>query len=322
MTPHLRPAHLLLRAIVLMPGAGFAFAQPAPATNDPLSGPKVVEPGRESSPGGPTLVERDFSGKLTRLDVRPEEAALGRLPLSEEEKAATQAILSDRASQIDAIVRRNVDLLLKGVTAQQSGDRDAMREVYRKMRSLFGPLGERGGLQEELASELSPEHEDQFRAMVKDYWAALLREERENAADRPGKSMDEPAKAPKDEMRENEEDEEQEAEAPKPRRLGQRLAAGRGERADQARLMTHAIGIEIRASYERIVGEGQARLDEAITTLGLSADQESKVRALALEYAQQSAMNPTAAQKRRFFLSILELLTPEQRRKFIEQQRS
>ena len=54
--------------ISVVAAAGVAWGQPA-QTGNPLGGPQVKE-----RSGGPTLVEKDFSGHLKRPEIPPEEA--------------------------------------------------------------------------------------------------------------------------------------------------------------------------------------------------------------------------------------------------------
>lgn len=309
---------------VLVLPAMLLAVEPEPA--DPLSGPRVRE-GGSASGGEPTLVERAFDGTLRTYDVRIEEAAAERLDLKDSERAAVRRVLDERAAAMDAIVRENIELLLKGVAAQQAGDRAAQRAHLAEMREAFGPLGERGGLLSELAAALPAEKALRLRAMVQEYWRARVRDEvnaqrRERIREMEGGEKEAmppaggdrgPDEAPADDPPGGMMDEEN------PR------AASRAERAEAARilprLMLQEFGREVKRSYDRIAAEGQRRLEESIAALGLSPEQEGRVRRLVTEFAQESKLNPTAAQRTAFFARVLKELTPEQRKKLVRMAR-
>lgn len=75
-----------------------------------------------------------------------------------------------------------------------------------------------------------------------------------------------------------------------------------------------AIGQEVRRSYDRVIGSRKGKLDEVIQTLSLPPEQETKVRNLATDYFQKTLGQPTPAQRREFVKSLMQELTPEQRR--------
>ncbi len=295
-------------------GAGPSTAEPkpemAPAPTDPLAGPRVRESGTDRPAGAPTLIERTFEGKLKRYDTRIEEAAAQRLNLAPTERESVNAVLAARAAKMDGIVRENVELLLKGVSARESGDRKLIRENLLAMREKFGDLADRGGLLDELADAIPTERADELRAMVQEYWRALIEEETaKQRRDRVKFMEDAPADGEPGEHDAKDDPAPDMDSMPSPRA---------GNRQVLTRLALEEFGREIKRSYDRIAQDGQKRLDEVITQLALTPEQESRVRQIVLQHAQEAKLNPNAKQKSKLFFDVLRELTPEQRRKFME----
>jgi hypothetical protein len=286
-----------------------------PAAADPLAGPRVREGGSDRADGAPTLIERTFEGKLKRYDTRIEEAAAERLDLSPAEREEVSAILAARAAKMDGIVRENVELLLKGLSARESGDRTLIRENLLVMSEKFGDLADRGGLLDELADALPTEKADELRAMVQEYWRALIEEETaKQRRDRVKFMEDAPAGEEPGEHGVKDEPAPDMDSMPNQRAGGTRA----GSRQVLTRLALEEFGREIRRSYDRIAQDGQKRLDEVIKQLALTPEQESRVRQIVLQHAQESKLNPGSKQKTKLFFDVLRELSPEQRRTFME----
>lgn len=283
-------------------------AEPAPQTN-PLAGPSV---GGDDAAGGATIVVRDFSGKIKRPDMRPEVAALQVLSLSPAERKATGQVLAQRAAMLDRLVRENIDLLLRAQTARESDDRAEKQAVLKETTRVFAPLGEGGTLEAKLAAALEPENAARFRAVLRDYWRARAREAVPQRDDTP------PTKQPAAQRQRDDEpmrdaapeqaSDADEVEAPLTRRQRQALV----------RIATETLGQEVRRSYENLAADGAARLEAAIEALALTDEQQTRVRAIVTEFAQESKLNPTRMQRLRLFLRVSRELTPEQRRKLID----
>jgi hypothetical protein len=242
-----------------------AIAQPE-TPSDELRGP-VVE--TKASPA--TLLERDFQGHLRRLEVPAEEAALGKLSLSESEKQGTERILTERAAVLDGIVGGNVELLLRISTAKEAGNKPELHQAVSELIKLMEPLRQRGKLVDELAGQLSEANGAELRRLTREYWMHVIDEEH--------------AKAPK--------------------------GTRRGE--IQTREVLAAVGMEVRRAYETRISGKQEELEQLITALELTPEQEGKVRAIALDFAQKTLAKPTGAQKRELFMRLNKELTPAQR---------
>jgi hypothetical protein len=158
-------------------GASIASAQDAqPTDTDVLSGPKVKETHTERS-----LVQRDFSGKVRRLELNPDEAAIDLLTLDRETRAKVNTILSERAAILDRAVIENLDLLVK---AQSTTDRKGKLELAREFQDKTKDLTARGRLRDEVVKVLSKEQEERYRESISGYWEAMLADARQQGSDK------------------------------------------------------------------------------------------------------------------------------------------
>lgn len=301
--PRIAPVGLSLVLIASACAAGQETTEPpkpdaAPASAgageeppSPLSGPTVKDGG--SAGGGEkgggamagargSLVERDFDGKIKELEVRPEEAALALLDLTEGERKRCAAVLDERAALMDGLVREHIDLLLELRAARAGGDPAVVKALTKQMRAAFAPLGEGGGLLEKLAANMPKGQADKLRALTDEYYRAVAADER--------KTMDWKDAGPAGEKRAN--------------------------AAAMIRVALETLGQEIKRSYERMAAEGTQRLERLIAALELDGEQESAMRRLASDYAQKTKLNPTGAQRAELFGEIFRMLSPEQRTKF------
>ncbi len=281
----LLPRSMGLLALLTLAGAP-ALAQVAP---EPVSPSPSPSPSPAGALGGPTieagskpvrtLIERDFDGKLRRLEISAEEAALEKLTLTEDEKSLTAAIFRERSALLDGVVGKNTDLLIRLQGLRESRTPDGVAAL-RQMAAKLEPLRKRGRLRDEIASVLEVENQKLFVAMVDEYHAAVVADTlAELRKDKPGTTAAE--------------------------------ATGRE--------MLLGLGQEIRRSYERTLAEKTGKLEEMITLLKLDEAQEAKVRSIALEFGQQSMGRPTPAQTRRLLADISRELTPEQRATFVRE---
>ena len=148
-------------------GAAFAGPESAP---DPLAGPRVTTPAKKT-----TLVERDFDGKVRRLEVSPEEAAVRLLELDDATKGKVNEAIAARSKLFDDFVRQNFDLLLKFASSQgNKADRGMLlRETFEKA----APIREHGRLQEHLVAVLPEDKKQTFTHLVDEYRNAVTAEE-------------------------------------------------------------------------------------------------------------------------------------------------
>jgi hypothetical protein len=251
---------------------------PAPAgapaeAGAPLAGPKVAE-----KPAPPTLVERDFEGRLKRLEIPAPEAALRMLGLDEAARARAEAVLAERAAILDAFVRENLDLIVQLASAGESGDKlGALRLLYEGLEKLKA-LRDRGPLAMELAGAIPSEQAAEYWRLVKEYQAAL---KAELAAEARARGED-------------------------ARPLALQIRANLVE-----------LGEQIKRSVERQVVARAAEFERLLQRLELSPEQEARIRGLVAEFFEKTRGKGTEAQKRNLFLAITSGLTESQRARVI-----
>ncbi len=256
-------------AMLLLMLATPALGQAQAGGPNPLAGPKV------SAAAAATLVERDFQGRLRRLDLPPEEAALELISLTAEQRAACSAILQERAVILDKVVAGNLDLLVELANASQAGDKAALLrlagEVYRELE----PLRRRGSLESEFLRALPEGPGVRLQTLVGQYRTALRDEV---VAD---------AKAKGETLR---------------------------VRQASARVALFELGQEIRRSYERQIAAGTAELEALIARLELRPEQDMKIRNMVSNFFIETKGKADAAQKRGLFLRVLAVLDGPQKR--------
>lgn len=290
-------APTLLFALIEHAEAGLRCDPPAstsPAPSDasrrtpPLAGPKldpdVVKPR--------TLIERDFDGKVKRLDISPEEAAVSLLTLTPEERAGADAAISARAADMDALVTAHLlDIIrISGqFQAPRPGDRAA---AIRESLQLAKPILDKGRLIDRISSALPESQRDAYLALVDEYKKAVGDEEIVLA--RQGKSNDlefaaDVAKDPKN-------------------LIGHRIRA-------RIKLELESFGKEIQRSAERIIAEKQSQGNDFLSKLSLTPEQESSIQAIYADLAGKYGLKePPKQVQALLFVKVLQILTPEQRK--------
>lgn len=260
-------------------------AEKAPdAKGNVLAGPKV-EPPPSNKGETKTLIEREFDGKLKRLEANPAVAALALLDLTPEEREATARVIAERDAVLDRAVRNHLKELTQVAAAAQSGDRAAALKYLQPIIDETKELRERGGLVDEIADILPAAKGTELKRLTREYWTALVKERMESGdPEKPGKSIT----------------------------MKQAIA--------QERL--RAIGDEVRRSYERTFGLGAKQFEELIGKLGLTPEQESKVRAAVIDHFQSSYGKPTKRESTAVFLKVYALLDAPQRETLLRYVRS
>lgn len=278
-----------------------------------LGGPKVAD-----GAGAPTIVERDFEGKVKRLEVRPEEAAAMRLQLTEEERRAVDSVLAERAASMDAAIVGNVELLTRFASARAANDREALRGLLEELRGAFGELAQPGKLVEDISAVLPAEKAEALRAMVRGYYEAVIAEAAQDArrtrdAGGANEAMGEQGSGGGEASSEESDSHEPMTDNPRQRRGLWRGGRAGSERQLLAAESLRVFGQEIRASYDRVIGQATQRLDATLSQLNLTGEQDSKIRNLITEFGQKTRLNPTAQQKAELFRAVWAELNAEQR---------
>jgi hypothetical protein len=267
-------------AAVSLLAAEVARAQDAPPA-DALRGPTVKEATRPA-----TLVHREMGGALVRLETRPEEAALGLLDLTKDQRAAADKVLAERYAAVSKQLSEHYDLFLKIVAARQGGaQREELAPMLREFRAAAAPLFEKP-LEASIAAALPEDKATVFRSLVDEYEKALAAEDES-------------------------------------RRPQGGAGAAPNERMTRARQEISLTLREMGRVLRSIVQERRERADELIQKLGATPEQEEKIRSIIRETAGKNGVVKELKedQRRELMQKILAELTPEQRKAAIEKLR-
>lgn len=269
-----------LRVVVVVMGlAGAAWAD-EPSGESGLGGPKVEAAGVAAGVAARgSLVERDFNGKVKRLEVPAEEAALRLVELTADERAKTEQVLAERAATMDAIVKDNLLLLGKVHTAVQAGDRAEIVGLLGEVREAMEPMRARGTLMEELQGALPNEKAKRVKLMAKEYREALYAEMK--AAREAG---------------------------------GARLRP----REFATQQILAELGGEVKRAYERTLGASRANFERVLAKLDLRPEQETKIRNMAVRHVEATQGKATRAQNTAFVLQVMRELDAGQRKRLME----
>ncbi len=251
----------------------------APGVAQPADEPPALSgPKIEEEASRATLVRRGYDGALEPLEAPPEVAALDLFDLDDQTWEKIDVILGERAAVIDGVVVRNILTLVELQAANATGDAASQRRLLGSIVDQLEGLRKSGRLVDKLARVLPREHVKAYRDLVRERHTARFEE------------------------------------------LRVELHSARIEDADHAafkRLIAEAIGLEIKRSYDRIVEAGTSQLEETLAAMELDPETEGEVRRLVQDFAQKTALNPTAEQRRGLFADIYRALPPDARRRLV-----
>jgi len=277
-----RPTSLAIAATLLSACPSLALAQ----EDEPplLSGPSVQAPA-----DAPTLVRRDFSGSLQRLERHPAEAALDhvldRFSIDHDVRDAIEAILGERRQALDALVIERLDLIIK--LGNGGADRDRA-EAIAELRRAMAPITRKGQLGDRVRALLPAEAAAEHRRLEREYVQAAVEDRMELLR---AESMED---------------------APE---RGVRMRA-------RAIEMLVGLGAEVRGAYQRTIVQQGEQLEELLAMLKLTPEQDGKVRAIIAEYTEQSLLDKNVREdhsaRLSVFLRVAGELTPGQRRTLLE----
>ncbi len=293
------------------PGTG------AQKDGDAMRGPKVGE--RQSVP---TLVRRDASGKLERLEVRPEQGAVDLLKLTPEERKPVDGVFVARLLEINKALQEHYDLFIKLQTARQGGAKpEEVRPLMREFRPAIVGLIE-PALVERVEAVISEGKRAEYRGYVDEYKRAFAASEpmgeRGGGAGAGtgggggrGRGVEGREKGEKD---------------------GGEMKPADGAASTgpiPARVELNLLLREMGRSLKGIVDERKEHMDHFLKSIEATPEQEAKIRAITREAAEANKKNggnggigePTQEEKLATFRKILDVLTPEQRKKAIEARR-
>ncbi|MEM7754033.1 MAG: hypothetical protein AAF297_00175 [Planctomycetota bacterium] len=334
-TLSLAAATLLVAGLAVAPAAAQSTSEPL------LSGPSVDTTDAEKS-----LVRRGFDGEMERLGQQPEIAAVEMLELSESERLVVDLVLGERAALIDGIVRANRSTIQEMGQSRKARDREGVREAMQKLQPALQPALDQGSLTDLISAALPDAKQTEFTTLLSDYNTAVRENRRAQAAERVGAgedgeqrrgggrgarrgggmdAMGGPADFEAAPQFELELGDDGDAAADAPRR-GRRGGERSGARGDAMRSLMQ----EIQASYGRLVAQSkdrQAELNDLLTSLDLSADQQAAIEATIAEVRESRGQNtetgePSRQERVKLMRAIAQHLTAEQREVFRAEMRS
>lgn len=145
----------------------------------PLGGPSI-----DADTKAPTLVGRDYEGRLRPLERRPEIAALDLLGLSDDELAEAREVVAERAALTEKLVFQNLLLLTEIGAALESTPAGSGFEALEPMlreraETALSALWTGTPLVDQIEGVLPAPSRDEYRRIVNAWFAAAMAEERE-----------------------------------------------------------------------------------------------------------------------------------------------
>jgi hypothetical protein len=251
-----------------------------------------------------TLVRREFDGRLIRLDVRPEQAALDLLDLTPAQREATGKILAERFAACTRMATDNYELFLAlqaarqggaggppgpsqaGATgAGQSGERAQLMSLVRRFREagqhLLTP-----SLADTLSAALDAERARGLHQLCDEYIRALADED---TATRSPDAQGAPGGQPR-----------------------------QGPLAARVRVETNLLIREVARSFGSLVASRRDRTEELLKAIEPeSPEQEAKIRATIRTMGEKGGLTPTNEQRGELIRAVMAELSPEQRRRLL-----
>lgn len=281
--------------------------EPAPEVEDLLRGPTVPDRAKTTPGLGSMMAMVSESG---RLDAPVAEIAALAIELSPEDRAKVEAVLLQRAKDIDAFVTQNRDLITELMATRPGGRvepgqadeiRRRRREATDTARRALAPVLEKGPLEDQVAAVLPADKLAEYRRFVTDFTEqqAVARQRQMPAGG--GGFLDQAAGL--------------DAQAGGRRRALQERLAGDQAFARRQRMQqefTQILTVEVPRSYKGIIDDRRSATDDFIARLGVDAETGEKIRGILIEGAQARASGDSV-DRREQIQRIAELLTPEQR---------
>jgi hypothetical protein len=280
---------------------------------DSLAGPKVVAPTDKKL----SIVRRDFQGHVEQLEERPEIAAARLLTLDDATRAKVDEAIAKRAVLVSQITLDNYETFLKlqsefaggpPTTAEQRQQRMASVRTLREFaKPLFEPA-----FAEALAALVPTEQAKHFRAMVSEYKDAIVSmEAARGKATRAGEDKaDQTDEAMGDGM----------SEVATTRRGSARAERIRA-RIDNEVFEVRQVGREMGQAFNAFAEQRQRQGEELYTLIDATPEQRAKIDKIVRERGETAALKPSEEHRREIFQRVLKELTPEQRRKLLDEYR-
>jgi hypothetical protein len=246
-------------------------------------------PPREPLLGGPTvpdevmrsLIEVDGMGRFVRLQIRPEEAALGRALVDPDRRERAREATETRKQALGMLLVDNIDRVRDATDAIAAGENDTVTAIYREMFDRFEAEHRRAPLLPVYAEVLAPEELAEVTRLVDEYWEAWLAWELRNVSDRPA-AMDNSDEA---------------------------------QAAMEQRLSFQLFREELAQAYSWTLRPFRYKLEALYEATEATPEQRKALRAVIIDYVRTTRLKPTPEQRRETADAIYSILDETQRRK-------
>ena len=265
--PYTRAMRIHLAAFCLFSLVSIACGQPA----DTLRGPDVPDDRTT------TLVRRTMTGRLERLRVRPEIAAIQGLHLDPATAELAREIIDARTRNISMMLVDDIELVGEITVKNGAGDEAGARAVFNGLWERFDPGTPRAPLMDPLSGVLDAAQRAELRGLVDEYWDAWIDWEL-----RKNKNREKPATR-------------QRAERRLARQLFQR---------------------EVREAYDVSLKRYQQALEGIFAAIEPTDEQRVEIRNIVIDHIKATRLSATSAQRREANMTIYRLLDDERKERF------
>jgi hypothetical protein len=232
-----------------------------------------------------SIVRHDTSGRLIRVEGRPEEAALLQIRLTPATRDAARAVTVDRALRVGEVLIEHVDTVREATDALTRGEGERARQLTLALRAHVDPEPSRCPLLTPLAAVLSPDEHRELVTIVDEYWDAWILSEATPASDRMEDRMDRAAPA---------------------------LSAERRARIE-SRLSESLFQQEVRQAYERTLRPVRDRLERIYELAEPTAEQREAIRDAVVAHVRDTRLRPDQEARQALAERVYAILTEEQR---------
>jgi hypothetical protein len=279
----------ILLALVCGSCASTQPLTPSLATPPPL--PALAGPGvNATADARPTLIRRDFEGRIVRPDHPIEEDAVRALNLDEPTRLREDQVLARRARLFDEALIANLDLLVEAESTFTAGSPADKASFLQRAMHALGPVNSGGSLEAQIRAALPADQRRALSALLREYWDAVVADARAGVSATDDRTMmagdmGPPVPAPKGES----------AFAIVLRERGPMLAG------------------EIRRSFDRLLKSGGVVFAYLTRGMTLSPEQREKAMAACEEFARRTNNEGTPAENLRFAATLVPIFDDDQR---------
>jgi hypothetical protein len=261
---------VLLCCCVIAGPASAQATEPAPETDAPLRGPSVPESRTR------TLVRKTMTGRMERLEVRPEVAALQELDLDAETAERARAVVSARTESITMLLVDELDRIKAMTDRRRDGKNDEAERMFREIWDAFEPGEPLSPLVDDLDEVLDDDRHELLASLVEEYWDARIDWELRNSP----RKDEEAARG----------------------RVAQRLAYQSFQR-------------EVQQAYENSLRRYQQAIDGIANAVDPTPEQRERIRDMIIEHIKTTRLHATPEQRRETQMRIYRMLDDERKEK-------